>query len=69
MGQENHPAGRARLTPEEQMHQEYQKLLGRYGENPEVMDALARAWRLGFNRCIQLHGGSERAMTINPFWR
>lgn len=58
-----------RLTPEERDSQDYAELLREYGQDPEFMDALARAWRLGFHRHHQLGAGAERRPTINPFWR
>lgn len=64
----NHPAGRG-ITPEERDSRDYAHLLQEYGEDPEFMDALAMAWRLGFHRHMILGAQADRMLTINPFWR
>jgi hypothetical protein len=46
----------------------YASLIERYGQNPEVMNALAVAWRLGFSRHLRLAGQSDSMLTVNPFW-
>jgi len=68
----DHPAtspNADRLTPEERDSRDYALLLQLYGDQPEIMEALAKAWRLGFHRHMQLGVQADRMLTINPFWR
>jgi hypothetical protein len=55
-------------TPEQLESEAYASLIERYGQNPEVMSALAVAWRLGFSRHLRLAGMSDSMLTVNPFW-
>jgi hypothetical protein len=55
-------------TAEQLESESYAQLIERYGQNPEIMSALAVAWRLGFSRHLRLAGMSDSMLTVNPFW-
>jgi hypothetical protein len=69
MGNTEGPRSEVRLTPEERDSRDYARLIQEFGQDPEFMDCLAIAWRLGFHRHMQLGAQSDRMLTINPFWR
>jgi hypothetical protein len=56
------------MTPEESESRDYARLIELYGDNPVMMSALAKAWRLGFSRHMRLNGQRDSMLTINPFW-
>lgn len=56
------------LTQEQRDSETYAYLVAKYGQDPEFMADLARAWRLGFIRHSQLGRIADHALTINPFW-
>jgi len=60
--------GPRRITPEERDRRDLTHLRAEYGQDPEFMDALAVAWRLGFNRARQIGPQSPSALIVNPFW-
>jgi len=57
------------MTLEQHELRVYTALLEMYGDNDEIMSALAVAWRQGFSRALRLSEKASPSLTINPFWR
>lgn len=57
------------MTLEQHELRVYTELLKLYGDNDEIMSALAVAWRQGFSRALRLSEKRDPSLTINPFWR